>query len=326
MSSIKTLFPINASFLQGESTFSLAGHDHDTEYLHKLGTPPADGRLLVINQDGYTTTWSRQGLQLIEEKVITTTNPFGYSNTGDVYEFILVGGGGGGGNANAEQIDISIESRVGVAANGGNGGNALHFWVIGKPYSDFTIIVGSGGIGSTQKGINGGVGGNTRVFYQENQGDPITTHMAVGGLGGNSAYLENIVQPANYYKIAITQQDNTPYSIFERLGQKGSQGSITRFLAPITPIRTLWNGYMINGKGGNNAIATQTMATTITNSYYYSGQDATSLYFDANGIPRYILYGCGGSGGILGTATVGRNIAGGDGAGGYVIVRSYAGE
>lgn len=92
-------------------------------------------------------------------------------------EYLIVAGGGGGGK--------SEPSAYGDGAGGGGGGGYLRANVsFSSDYGEYTIVVGPGGIGSTNNAVQGSNGANS-VF------DALT---AIGGGGGgsdNSTATEN---------------------------------------------------------------------------------------------------------------------------------------
>lgn len=107
--------------------------------------------------------------------------------------FQLWGGGGGGGPGRRR----SIASQGGAAfgGSGGSGGAYNEFWEdAGLLAEDYTVLVGSGGIGrpgvtsDNTSGLNGGTGGNSSVGGSN-------LYEARGGPGGNAGQATGGTQP-----------------------------------------------------------------------------------------------------------------------------------
>jgi hypothetical protein len=97
--------------------------------------------------------------------------------------YIFVGGGGGGGGGgNGTAIDVEDNTGSGGGGGGGGGGQIIYGQYDIYP-GYYSIVVGQGGKGGTSS-TNGGSGGNTYIYNNQN-GTKLL--LAYGGQGGFTA-------------------------------------------------------------------------------------------------------------------------------------------
>lgn len=326
MASIKDLIPIDASTLDGISTFAAAGHNHDNTYLHK--TSGTNRHILQIAADGLTTSGISQSGLFFEENIYecvdNVTTPYQYIVPANCtrLDILAVGGGGAGGACYNEVFGYG--ERFGLSGVGGNGGSAIYSTISVSEGNVIDIVVGAGGTGYDPINYSG-YGGTATTISK----DTILVASAAGGRGGLGDKAQPKTSTSYYYRMYSTVLNNGSSTgdivISGELGEQ-SLYSVTLTLngsSGIGGASLATDQVYRSGIGGMSGLFSMCRGfnEVVAVGFQY-GVSGTSAWRPPYEVYRYL--GCGGSAGVLVLgSSVPRTHEGGSGAGGAVILRSY---
>ncbi len=226
------------------------------------------------------------GFTSIVSQVFTSSGTF-LPTSGLSFAIIEVcGGGGGGGGCD---VFVSVTGAITVGGGGGGGGYSREIVTAATIGASQTVTIGAGGAGGAP-GINAGAAGGTTSV-----GSIIS---ATGGAGGAARVINGTSATALGGAGGVGSGGN-----FNITGEPGFTG--------LSGQENAVYGFGISGKGGNS---------------YFSGGGAAVVAqifvtsFNGNAGTNY---GGGGSGAVNFDTTAGTSKAGGDGAGGIVVITEY---